>query len=205
MNTATATTNKRPLRISDLEEKRVGSVWVCNRTKGQNRSIINLSVPRAHGRGSDNVNIPITFLPIDLTGQVPKGDLLQSSQFRRAVSSGALLLVSDEDAQKMLEQPGAQEELERLAREAGLMEAESARMTSGAEPEEAEQPEFSARIVQFLANLEDATNPVTVLNTLRSMDELREDEWRAISKAVEQRRGFEDVQNYCEQQIANLG
>lgn len=190
------------VRISDLEKTKGGPVWAINKTRGASRSLLVLSVPKPQG-GSDSVKIPVTYLPVDLTGQVPKGQLMASSDFRRAVTSGYLELIDEASANKILEGPGAAEELRRLREEDNSLTADSARLTAGTEAEEAVSATMSPRVQQFLANLEEATNATSVLNTLRAMGELEEAEYAEIRKVAESKRGFDEVVAFCDEAILN--
>lgn len=192
------------LRISDLEKSNTGPVWVTNTTKGAERSIIVLAVPKANGPGVDSVKVPVTFLPVDLTGQVPKRQLLASSDFRRAVTSGYLKLVEADEAEKTLEQPGAQNELRRIQDEDRSVASASARLTAGTDAPEAVSSNLSPRVQQFLVTIEEASSASTILNTLRSMGELTEEEYRAVGKSAEAKKGFDSVISYCDDQIENV-
>lgn len=189
--------------INDLEKSNTGPVWVLNTSKGSNRSIIVLSVPKAQG-GTDNVRVPVTFLPINLTDQVPKRQLLQSSDFRRAVSSRWLSLVSEEEAQKVMGRPGAQEEIDRLMMEERTINNDSARMVAGVEnPEAVASTGISPRVQQFISTLEESSEPKAALNTLRSMGELTEQEFRAVSRVAADRK-YQDIVAHCEEQIESM-
>lgn len=187
--------------ISELEKSNTGPVWVINKTQAADRALLVLSVPRTNGQGVDSVKIPVTFLPIDLTGQVAKRQLLNSGEFRRAVSTGYLELVDPSEAEKVMKQPGAREEMLRLAEADRAITAASQRLTAGSEGTEAATTNISPRVQQFLVSMEEAVDPITTLNTLRSMGRLNEEELKAIGTAAENKRGFDIVVQYCEEQI----
>lgn len=190
-----------PMKFSDLEKSRTGEVWVLNASPAKDRTLIVLSIPKAGG-GQENIRVPVTWMPVELTAQAPKSQLLDSSDFRKAVRSGYLTLISSEDAQKMRERPGAQQELQRLAIEDRSISSDSARMTSGQNSPDPVASDLSPRVQQFIVNMEEATEPMPVLNTLRSMGQLEEAEFRAISKTAEAKRGFGEIVTYCEEQIS---
>lgn len=102
--------------LEELEKSEVGPVWVINNTGDVLDMAANLmfSVPKINGTGTDPVRVPRTFIPLDLTQQVPKKQLMQSSEFRNTVRKGHLRLVSPEYAAAVMKLPDAQAELQRL-------------------------------------------------------------------------------------------
>lgn len=64
--------------------------------------------------GKKAVKVLNTKLPIDLTEQAPKEDILNSQSFRDALTNGYIELVSEEEAYKILTSPEAQREKEAL-------------------------------------------------------------------------------------------
>src|ERR1700737_3011856 len=74
-----------------------------------------VSIPKANGNGQpDALRIQQTWLPQELTRDIPRQRLLRSSEFRKAVTSKLIGLIDVETAQRMLRQSGAKEEQERL-------------------------------------------------------------------------------------------
>jgi hypothetical protein len=73
-----------------------------------------IGIPKLNGARSDSLLIPMTWLPICITEQIPRAQLLQSSEFRKAVNSRTIRIISEEQAQALLNQEGAAEERERL-------------------------------------------------------------------------------------------
>ncbi len=74
-----------------------------------------ISVPRPNSPTPDLVRVEQTFLAIELTGQVPRKNLLDSSEFRKAVTNRRLILVSPEQAAKINNREGSDVERRRLA------------------------------------------------------------------------------------------
>lgn len=97
-----------------------GRVFVLNRSTNDEPGRIVLSIPKLNGNGSDLARIPHTFIAIDLTEQVPKSQLMQSSDFRKAVNSGLIDLVTEEYAELLLGTPEGREEVRRLQNEAQM-------------------------------------------------------------------------------------
>lgn len=106
------------ISISDLDENTGGKLWVLNnahlRQKRKLRGKIFIGIPDAAGKTTDGLVIPYTWLPIDVNTMVPRQQLLQSRQFRRAVNDGLIKIISNEDAENLLRQSGAAEEQDRL-------------------------------------------------------------------------------------------
>lgn len=109
----------KALSVNDIEsEQKYGPIWVINSTytlpKDKQQQIV-ITVPSIGGRRDVTIIIPISWVPFNLTNFAPKEFILQSSEFRRAVSSARLLvLIDDKQAQEMLATPEAQQEVERL-------------------------------------------------------------------------------------------
>jgi len=117
--------NKRFLTLTDIENSGDrGSVWVLNNAHAsdvtshdgsplQSAKIL-ISVPNVNGPGGSPLVIDQTWLPLDAASFFQKNRLLASSDFRKAVSTNLLRLISDEYAAELLEQEGAEEERQRL-------------------------------------------------------------------------------------------
>lgn len=63
------------------------------------------------------VFISNTYIPVDLAEDIPKGELLQSSDFLRMLRQGMITLISDEEAEEALNSPEAKQESQRLYNE----------------------------------------------------------------------------------------
>ncbi len=107
------------LEISDLEAGNDKEpIWALNngphsdiRSPGE----IVVGIPKINGSKSDALHLPQTWLPICLTDQISRLQLLASTEFRNAVNSGLVKLISTAYAKELLEQEGAAEEKSRLA------------------------------------------------------------------------------------------
>src|SRR5690606_24951873 len=62
----------------------------------------------------DVLSLDKTWLPTDVTLQVPRTQILQSTEFRRAVQERLIALIDEETAQKLLRSEGAEEEQLRI-------------------------------------------------------------------------------------------
>jgi hypothetical protein len=105
------------ISLSELDENERGPLWVLNNasnTKRKLRGNVHISIPALSGKGEDGLTIEHTWLPIDAAEFIPRPRLLQSTQFRRAVSQGLVKVISRDDAERLLMQDGAYEERERL-------------------------------------------------------------------------------------------
>lgn len=122
------------ISLHDIETSEHGNVWVLNRTSGTDKGPVNFTVPKSNGTGMDTVIVPLTFLPIDLTEQVTKKQILDSSEFRRALRLGFISLVDNDSAQAMMTISGAEEERLRLRSE--MLNMEVGAQVSSTNPEE---------------------------------------------------------------------
>lgn len=95
MNTDTVTKTKF-VDIDDIEKTEIGAVYVINTTPPNKRSMVSFVVAKTSGNGSDRIVVPAITLPIDLTAQVTKRQLVASSEFRRAVALGFIQPITKE-------------------------------------------------------------------------------------------------------------
>lgn len=120
----------KTLGISQLEKNTESTeVWVLNvaaSTHGRNAEVV---VGIGSGRSSRSVVVPDTWVPVCLTNQATKQELLSSNKFRAALGGnqhhGVLLrAISDEDAEKILAFSESKKELARMdARRREMREA----------------------------------------------------------------------------------
>lgn len=109
---------KRSMTIAELEATGdKGPVWVLNTMTGDMQGQLLINVPKKHGNGQDLARIPKTFIPIDLTDQVSKGQLLESSEFRKTITGGLLKLITQEYAELVLGSDEGREEKRRVLNE----------------------------------------------------------------------------------------
>lgn len=109
---------KKSMSISDLEESgEKGAVWVLNTMTGDMQGQLLINVPKKHGNGQDLVRVPKTFIPMDLTDQVSKGQLLESSEFRKTITGGLLKLITPDYAELVLGSDEGREEKRRVLNE----------------------------------------------------------------------------------------
>ena len=106
------------LKFSELEKLTSGGVYILNNTAGHERGKVVFTVPHANGQGHDTVIVPATFIPVDLLEQVSRRQLMESSEFRRCISTRRLKIITQKYAEELLEDEDAQEEKERLYNEA---------------------------------------------------------------------------------------
>jgi hypothetical protein len=99
------------ISLRDLEEAKSSSVWILNRTNPRGRICMTV----ADGLGGATVmNIATTWIPVDLTTQATKENLLKNPTFRRLVTKGAIWLISEEQAEQAMRDPDAQEEAKKV-------------------------------------------------------------------------------------------
>jgi hypothetical protein len=197
-------TNKYPVvTINDLEESEKGPVWVLNTSVAPRRANIVIPVPSSGGRMSQVV-VPMTFIPINLTEQISRSNLLASTEFRNAILKGHIKLISTEEAKARLAEQGAAQEAERIRQfdiSTGTNEAQPA--TSDFDKAEIlmdaagnNTPNEISPPVAALAATLSTTDEVSVINTLRSMGQLSKAEYRYVYDQARQ-FGFKKLRNFC--------
>lgn len=162
---------------------------------------VHVGIPKLNGTKIDPLHLPQTWLPINLTDQIPRAQLLASSEFRNAVNNKLITLISPEFADQIGAQDGVQEERERLVEmRRAVREATAARSISqsGAEvistseisernreeaSEKDEGPQFSPGFVMFANNLENKSD-IECLNLIRSRGKFSRPELKHLIKTL---------------------
>lgn len=113
------------------------------------------------------VQVPVTWIPTDLTTQATKNAIISSPTFRRMLSMGFVKLVSEEQALMTMENADAQKEASRIYNRAQELMTDDAMM-----PKEAQQAvvESDGSVSGFALNLAGAKDmdEDQVLTTLRN-------------------------------------
>lgn len=155
---------KKELSIQELEAQgEKGSVYVINTSPRGSRGDVLFSAPKKNGNGSDVVRITKTWIPQDLTDQVTKAQLLESSEFRKTVRKGLIKLVTADYAELILTQSDAQEEAQRIAnlRSAAQQILRSTPVTDTDEEEEPKSP-VAKRRKENIAKQEQEAQGITI-------------------------------------------
>lgn len=127
---------KKHTSISELEQGDSRQpIWAINGSAdsevGQPGNV-HVGIPKLHGTKIDELFLPQSWLPVCLTDQIPRAQLLSASEFRNAVNNKLLILITPEFAAQVKAQEGANEEEERLKEMKRVVrEATQARTISG--------------------------------------------------------------------------
>jgi len=187
------------ITVAQLETLDTKTVWCLNTTRGNKRGEVVFTVPKLNGNvGLDTISVPASFLPFELTSRVHKNQLINSSEFRRAVSSGAVSIIDNNEAESLLQEDGAEEEVARLKKNEELVDAtiNSIAMASniqvddkaGKQQQEAElaknanMASVNAQIIELVTRSNGGESSQTILNSLRSMGALTQQEYEFIVK-----------------------
>ncbi len=108
---------KKFMSIEQLEEVEKGPVFVINATSGELGGNLLFSVPKLNGNGHDLIRVPKTFIPIDLSMQVSRQQLIASSEFRSTVNKGLIKIASREYANMLLQSEDGRAEQLRIQNE----------------------------------------------------------------------------------------
>ncbi len=95
------------ITVDSLEDDK--SIYVYNKSEGD----YCLTIYNSDGR-SELIPIPKTYIPIDVCNFANAKVIKASSNFRRAVSSGVLVLIDNDEAEAILNTKEASFEIERL-------------------------------------------------------------------------------------------
>ena len=189
------------VNVSSLEQgDQKDPIWALNGSAeselGQPGEV-HVGIPKVNGSKIDDLYIAQTWLPTCLTDQIPRPQLLASSEFRMAVNNKLIVLISADFAAEILEQDGATEEKERLTEmRRAVREATASRSISdsGAEvistseiqdnreaASESKSDELDSGFVMFANTLEDKTD-VEALNLIRGRGKFTSREVRHLLK-----------------------
>lgn len=175
------------ISVSDLEQgDQTQPIWALNGSAdsevGQPGEV-HVGIPKINGSKIDDLHLPQTWLPTNLTDQIPRNQLLASSEFRNAVNNRVITLISPEFAKEILSQEGVAEERDRLMdMKRAVREATAARsiQQSGAdvistselteaavEASQADPNELAPGFLMFAATLE-SKGDIEALNLIRA-------------------------------------
>jgi len=88
------------------------TIYVKNSTKPKGKYIVTFSDPNSGA--SRPFMVPKTWVPINVSQAIPRKVIEASMDFRNALAKGTLTLIQASEAEKMLSEPDAQDELKRL-------------------------------------------------------------------------------------------
>lgn len=97
--------------LPQAEKTESSSLYVLN--KSNPRGNVNFVVTDM-GQQKISVQVPVTFIPIDLTSFATKQDVLRSPSFRRLLARGFLHIVTPESAEEFLQDERAAKEHDRI-------------------------------------------------------------------------------------------
>ncbi|QJT71072.1 hypothetical protein GR11A_00034 [Vibrio phage vB_VcorM_GR11A] len=171
----------KQLLIQDINEE-TRHVYVTNNTQGKHRGPILVTVDKVKGNGKDTILIPNSWMAVDLVHQVHPLQLSESNDFRRLIRSGVVTLLTEKQAAKHNNRPGAEEEAERLRREQLNIETDASARGMGGQgaslfggdvqtimtPEEQKLGEPSVQVETLMLEAEN-TDQVALINSLRNI------------------------------------
>lgn len=106
------------LSLTDIFELPPRSpLWAINNSPNSDVARVGsliIPISKPNGTGFNHLNVPVTWLPVDLTMEIPREHILDSAEFRQALGKGLLGIISDADAKRLLSDPDAKEEQRRL-------------------------------------------------------------------------------------------
>lgn len=153
------------------EALKLGRVFVRNRTKP--KGPISLTLMHPSGKTAA-INIPKTYIPIELTAQVPISLLEQSVDFRAYINSKVIELVHPDDAKSVLETKEGKAEYNKIfaSKYSETSDKIKAKMekiaTPGADSDEDEEEKPSDKVVDILIR---QMKPIDTLNEFKSIEE----------------------------------
>lgn len=192
----------KKLSIASLQTLNDPHVFVINKTTGHEKGQVLITVSKINGQGNDTVIVPNTFIPVPLSEQVSKTQLLASSDFRSAVNRGSLQIVDTDGAEKILETRAAQRELARIRKQQESFRqnvvdldevyADIEDTTKGMRDmigeleggEKTLEDYVQAPVLQLVVDLEESGDEDSAISTLRNIEKVSTKDLRYIYKNV---------------------
>lgn len=97
--------------VAQAEKADSSQLFVLN--KSNPRGNVNFVVVDA-AQQKISVQVPVTFIPVDLSIFATKNDILRNPNFRRLIARGFVHIVSTDSAEEFLQDPRAQKEHNRI-------------------------------------------------------------------------------------------
>lgn len=215
------------ISLRDVENQERGGVFILNKSSGIERGRIVFPVPKANGIGSDAVVIPPTFIPLDLTEQVSRKQLLESSEFRRAVNSRRIELIDAAEYERLMREQGAQEERDRLYNKEqiymntvqsldNIMDKDNNLVDPALQQQQSSQRDqveehqalseegvaITPPVLQVVAALEEEKDETAAISTLRGLGELTEADYNYVMKNAP--KEFQQIRTFCTRNLQRL-
>lgn len=102
----------KKLTIRQAEVSDDSRLFVMNTSKPQ-KGNINVTVT-GHGGEKHTIQVPATYIPVDLSNQMEKTLILRNPNFRRIHAAGHIALVDPNDAEQFLLRPEVQREYQKI-------------------------------------------------------------------------------------------
>lgn len=118
------------LTISELDKSNSKDIWVINSTSGNTCGVVQFQVMNNQGTHI-NIEVPYTFVAVNLANFSAPANIINSDAFRRAVNRRMLTIVTDDYAEILNSSPEAQIELETISRGVSVGAAENAETLLG--------------------------------------------------------------------------
>jgi hypothetical protein len=134
---------RKYMTLGDLEKEEKGPVFVQNVSTGDEAGQVLITVPKKNGNGSDLVKVPKTFIPMDLTSQVPRSQLIEAAEFRKTITGGLLKLCTPEYAEMLLNSEDGKDEARRIAND--LLKTKTLINNAGVRGDENDEEEYADR------------------------------------------------------------
>ncbi len=140
------------------------------------------------------IKVPATSLPIDLTEQVDKQELINAPYFRKCLSEKYLIIVDDDQAFKILATPEAKKEKEKLLKASGeslndLFGRDEITVKDDTITKEQQLPDINLTVMECL-NREDIEDSERFMVIKNMENTLNEKDWNYIYE-----HGDEDLKN----------
>lgn len=209
-------TTVRTMSLADIQRDDNPNVYVLNKSKGPEKGQIIVSVSKENGSGEDLLIIPRTYIPVEITAQISKEQLIRSTEFRKALNTRQLVIINPDDAQAILNTKEAQIEAERIYQSSqanrntvidlGAVETTEVDGVFGGMTQNTAQGEDitfnQARILQIFNVLHEDNNQESAIASILNMDNVTRDDLKFIYKRCD--RKFKKVRAWAKERREQL-
>jgi hypothetical protein len=206
----------RTLSVTEIEKNGIDTIYVLNNTKGAEKGNVLFEVPKLSGAGTDAVLVHSTYIPVCLTDQVSKEQIVKSSEFRKAINSRRLTIIHSDDAIALLDTKTAKKELERIFKDSEtfrntVMSLDDSSVTTNEEMSKGmsdlvnganDTDKINPSILQLVVDLEESKDEDSAINTLRNIDDLKRRDYRYVYKNVSSKH--KELIRYCKDNAEQL-
>jgi hypothetical protein len=206
----------KTLTINELRrQESTEPIYVLNGTmrNPKDRANIVIMMPLRDGEAQDPIPIFATWVPVCVTDKIEREQVLKSRQFLQALERKIIIAIPEEEALKILDQPGAKEEIERIrvmdintavGDAADSLGGDDGMVKVDVPGGDTDEGGISYTVLSYVELME-TNSGLEALNSLRNLGDLSLEEYQHVLKTA---RGLgeshKEVIGHCKLKISEL-